>query len=224
MKVSIKRKRKYFLLSSLALIAAAVILVVAQVLATFMVEGEGDIDVHFGAFEAKANVYFDDGTETAPAVYSQAYGGYQVKVTEDESDEIEYIDNLKIQIQYRGHSDMYLRVSISEMWTTISMANDHMFGQEIVSRKNPLAYSYLSGAWADVRKTDHLRFYYKGGSGADKYLIAGSDDPSFKGLPVFSAPSEGRERTGSKMFVSIFIECVQPTRFRQIWQISSMPA
>lgn len=154
-------------------------------------------------FKTTAKVYFQtqDGAQTASPDKNGLY-----TLSLDSSDD-NYIGNLRLNVIHKGYGKSYVRVKMSVQWTM----PDGTVTQNVV-----LPYKFAND-WYDNRGEDYCVYYTKSSGLFDSYdksIITGFDADSFNSETL---------TTSATAKVSITVESVQANRYRQIWQIDSLP-
>lgn len=155
-------------------------------------------------FKTTASVYFENQSGKKISAQADENGLYTMSLnSEDEN----YIGNLKINVVHKGYAKSYVRVKMSIQWTM----PDGTITQNVM-----LPYQFDKN-WFDNRSTDYC-VYYTLDQGLfdsyDKSIIAGFDSQSFESNTL---------TTSATPKIAITVESTQANRYKQIWGLDSLP-
>ncbi len=171
-------------------------------------------------FDAEGYVYFVKTTQDGTTAYNAKNymeGGYIICNYVDPT-AVNYIANLRFNVQFRGYSPAYVRVRLIEQFT-------NTMGE--IEAVNQLKFK-LADPWADNRADDMYFYspeqYYSADS--NTLTVAGKAKllsiPVIEGLDPSIASAEDidpllKENTTMTLRLSFYVEAVQPNRTEAYW-------
>ena len=211
------KDKKSLLILVVALVAVALIIAVIYTAnrsgAWLSDQQNQDMTAQYSNFLISADIKFGN-SEAA----KDTSGLIPVNVVSTTADN--YIDNLRVSLNYKGESQAYVRVKVLEEWRLA----DQVDGITEVSAvpNTPLTAYDLADNWYDNRKYDGY-FYYKlplnAATETNIPLITGAS--GYWRDPEYLPQEDGYPQL--TMRISVVAEAVQVNRYQQFWHLNKLP-